>query len=82
MVLIGDADPSFAGVVSADPERSRQGGQQLGLARPYGSVAEMIGAERQRPDGIDAVSIMTPNDRHHAEVFMKCDVAMEQRTFR
>ena len=56
-----------AGVVSADPERSRQGGRAIGLARPYGSVDEMLAAERERADGIEAVAIMTPNDRHYAE---------------
>lgn len=56
-----------AGVVSSDPERSRQGGKQLGLPRPYATLAEMLGVERARPDGIDAVAIMTPNDRHYAE---------------
>jgi len=62
-----------AGVVSSDPDRSRAGGRQLGLPRPYATVAEMLDAERQRADGIDAVAIMTPNDRHHAE----CVAALE-----
>lgn len=57
----------LAGVVSADPERSRQGGRAIGLPRPYGAVEEMLAVERERADGIEAVAIMTPNDRHYAE---------------
>ena len=56
-----------AGVVSSDPERSRRGGRAIGLPRPYGSVEEMLAAESERADGIEAVAIMTPNDRHYAE---------------
>lgn len=56
-----------AGVLSSDPQRSRAVGLSMGLdaARSYGSVAEMLAAERARPDGIDAVAIMTPNDTHY-----------------
>ena len=56
-----------AGVFSSDPARSRAAGVDFGLdaARSYGTVAEMLRAERQRPDGIDAVAIMTPNDTHY-----------------
>jgi predicted dehydrogenase len=54
-------------VFSSDPARSRAAGVLLGLdpARAYGTVAEMLKAEGQRPDGIDAVAIMTPNDTHY-----------------
>jgi predicted dehydrogenase len=56
-----------AGVCSSDPERSRTAGVALGIdpARSYGDVAEMFVRERERPDGIDAVAIMTPNDTHY-----------------
>ena len=56
-----------AGVFSSDPARSRAAGVTLGFAadRSYGTVEEMIAAERQRDDGIDAVAIMTPNDTHY-----------------
>ena len=57
----------LAGVVSSDPERALAGGRELGLARPYATLAQMLDGERGRPDGIDAVAIMTPNDRHYAE---------------
>lgn len=57
-----------AGVFSSDAERSRAAGALLGIddpARSYGSVAEMLAAESQRPDGADAVAIMSPNDTHY-----------------
>jgi predicted dehydrogenase len=56
-----------AGVWSSDPDRSRAAGAELGIdtARSYGDVAEMLVRERARPDGIDALAIMTPNDTHY-----------------
>ncbi len=56
-----------AGVLSSDPGRSREAGIGLGLdaSRCYGTVPEMLRAEAQRSDGIDAVAIMTPNDTHY-----------------
>jgi predicted dehydrogenase len=56
-----------AGVFSSDPTRSREAGIGFGLdaARSYGTVAELLRAERARADGIDAVAIMTPNDTHY-----------------
>ena len=56
-----------AGVFSSDPVRSRAAGAAVGMdpGRSYGNVAEMIAAERARPDGIDGVAIMTPNDTHY-----------------
>lgn len=55
-----------AGALSSTPERSRDSGQALGLApeRCYGSYDEMAEAEAARPDGIQAVSIVTPNHMH------------------
>jgi predicted dehydrogenase len=55
-----------AGVLSADPAKSLEQGRAIGLpvGRAYRSVGEMLGAEAQRPDGIDVVAIMTPNDSH------------------
>jgi predicted dehydrogenase len=56
----------LAGALSADPARARASGAELGLdpARSYGSYAEMFAAERARPDGIEAVAIVTPNHVH------------------
>jgi predicted dehydrogenase len=54
------------GVLSSDPEKSKQAGRELGLDadRMYSSVQEMLEYEASRPDGVDAVAIMTPNDSH------------------
>lgn len=58
-----------AGVVASEPERSRAEGVSIGLPadRAYGSLEEMLDAEAHREDGIDAVAVMTPNDRHHPD---------------
>ena len=55
------------GVLSSNPERSRAAGRALGWAREraYGDVDEMLAAETARPDGVDVVAIMTPNDSHY-----------------
>src|SRR2546428_4449542 len=57
-----------AGALSSDPQRAKESGADLGLARTrvYTSFAEMAAAEAKRPDGIEVVSIVTPNDSHHA----------------
>src|SRR5690242_20972215 len=54
------------GILSSDPDRSKQAGVELGFAsdRLYANVMEMLDAEASRQDGIDAVAIMTPNDSH------------------
>lgn len=55
------------GILTSDPERSKQAGRELGFAsdRLYSDVTEMLDAEVTRKDGIDAVAIMTPNDSHY-----------------
>jgi predicted dehydrogenase len=54
------------GILSSDPDRSKQAGVELGFAsdRLYANVMELLDAEASRQDGIDAVAIMTPNDSH------------------
>ncbi len=54
------------GILSSDPDRSKQAATELGLLkdRLYANVTEMLDAEASREDGIDAVAIMTPNDSH------------------
>jgi predicted dehydrogenase len=54
-----------AGVVSANAEQALANGQNMGLARPYRTVAELLAGERGRGDGAQVVAIMTPNDSHH-----------------
>lgn len=55
-----------AGALSSNPERARASAAELGLdpERSYGSFAEMAKAESKRPDGIEAVAIVTPNNVH------------------
>jgi predicted dehydrogenase len=67
------------GVFSGDPGRSRQAGVELGFAaeRCHGTVRELIDAERQRADGIDAVAIMTPNDTHYEYAAAALDAGLD-----
>lgn len=55
-----------AGCFSSTPERSRASAAELGVApeRAYGTFMEMAERERERADGIDVVSIVTPNHLH------------------
>lgn len=55
-----------AGALSSRPEVARESGKNLGLAedRVYTSYEEMAQAEAARPDGIQAVAIVTPNHMH------------------
>ena len=56
-----------AAALSSDPARSRSAAQDLHIApdRAYGSYAEMAKAEAKRPDRIEVVSIVTPNNMHY-----------------
>ena len=64
-----------AGALSSDPARAKASAAELGLApdRSYGSFAEMAKAEAKRPDGIEAVAIVTPNHMHYpaAKAFLE-----------
>jgi predicted dehydrogenase len=55
-----------AGAFSSSAEVSHRSGQALGLdpGRIYDGYAQMARAEAARPDGIEAVSIVTPNHMH------------------
>lgn len=67
-----------AGALSSDPERARASAAELGLdpERSYGSFAEMAKAEAKRPDGIEAVAIVTPNNVHFpaAKAFLEAGI--------
>jgi len=54
-------------------------GVSLGLdaSRSYGTVAEMLRAEGERDDGIDAVAIMTPNDTHYQYAAAALDAGLD-----
>jgi len=64
-----------AGALSSTPEKSKASGLELGLDedRCYGSYEEMAEKEAARPDGIEAVSIVTPNHVHYpaAKAFLE-----------
>ncbi|MFV0332749.1 MAG: Gfo/Idh/MocA family protein [Tropicimonas sp.] len=72
---IDDRFELVAGALSSTPEKARKSGEALGLdpARSYGSFAEMAEAEATRADGIEAVSIVTPNHVHYpaAKAFLE-----------
>ncbi|WP_250527454.1 Gfo/Idh/MocA family oxidoreductase [Caballeronia sp. GAWG2-1] len=53
--------------LTSDAVRSREAGIALGIVaeRAYGSWQEMLQAEAQRPDRMDVVAVMTPNDSHY-----------------
>lgn len=55
-----------AGALSSKPELAKASAADLHIAedRAYGSFEEMIAAEKQRPDGIQAIVIVTPNHMH------------------
>ncbi|MBF2734553.1 MAG: Gfo/Idh/MocA family oxidoreductase, partial [Betaproteobacteria bacterium AqS2] len=63
---IDDRYELVAGCLASDPERAHASAAELGIAaeRSYGDFAEMAKAEAGREDGIDAVSIVTPNHVH------------------
>jgi predicted dehydrogenase len=55
-----------AGALSASPEKATRSGAALGLdpARAYPDLAAMVAGETGRPDGVEAVAIVTPNHAH------------------
>ena len=67
-----------AGALSADAENARLSGADLGLPpeRCYADYAEMARREAKRPDGIEAVVIVTPNHLHHpvAKAFLNAGI--------
>lgn len=64
-----------AGCFSRDPKRNAQTAQQYGLPedRTYATYQEMAEKEAARPDGINFVSIVTPNHLHYeiAKAFLE-----------
>lgn len=63
---IDDRFELVAGALSSTPEKSAASADALGIRRSYGSFEEMALAEAARDDGIEAVSIVTPNHVHAA----------------
>ncbi|MEE5124839.1 Gfo/Idh/MocA family oxidoreductase [Pseudomonas alliivorans] len=56
----------IAGAFDIDPERGRAFGEQLGIdtERCYSDYLRLIEQEARRPDGIEALSVATPNGTH------------------
>ncbi|RCS25132.1 gfo/Idh/MocA family oxidoreductase [Phyllobacterium salinisoli] len=75
---IDDQYELVAGALSSDPARARASALELGIApdRAYGSFEEMAKAEAARPDGIEAVAIVTPNHMHApaAKAFLEAGI--------
>src|SRR3569623_1570639 len=73
----GDYD-LVAGALSSRPEVAMESGKNIGLApeRSYTSYEEMAKKEAARPDGIEAVSIVTPNNVHYgpAKAFLEAGI--------
>lgn len=63
---IDDRYELVAGALSSTPEKSRASGEALGLARIYDDFKSMAIREARLKDGIEAVSIVTPNHVHFA----------------
>jgi predicted dehydrogenase len=67
-----------AGALSSDRKRALASAKELNLDpdRSYASYEEMAKAEAKRPDGIEAVSIVTPNFMHApvAAAFLKAGI--------
>ena len=68
----------IAGALSSDAKRSLASGAELGLSpdRCYRSFADMAKIEAAREDGIEAVSIVTPNHMHYpaAKAFLEAGI--------
>jgi len=67
-----------AGALSSDPTRAAESAAELGISadRSYASFADMAIAESAREDGIQAVSIVTPNHLHFpvAKAFLEAGI--------
>ncbi len=63
---VDDQYELVAGALSSTPEKARRSGEALFLAadRIYDDYESMAKAEAKRADGIEAVSIVTPNHMH------------------
>src|SRR4051794_11952988 len=75
---IDDQFELVAGAFASDPDRARASAKELGIAddRAYGSFEEMARSEAARPDGIEAISFVTPNHMHGpvAKTFLEAGI--------
>jgi predicted dehydrogenase len=67
-----------AGALSSEKQRAIDSALELGIVREraYGSFEDMAESEAKRPDGIEAVAIVTPNYMHAApaKLFLEAGV--------
>jgi predicted dehydrogenase len=67
-----------AGALSASPDKAMRSAAAIGLApdRSYPDFTTMARSEAARPDGIEAVAIVTPNHQHApvAEAFLQAGI--------
>ncbi|WP_280155985.1 Gfo/Idh/MocA family oxidoreductase [Piscinibacter sp. XHJ-5] len=65
-----------AGALSSEPGKALRSAQAIGLARAYPDFHTMAREEAARPDGIEVVAIVTPNDQHApaAEAFLRAGI--------
>jgi predicted dehydrogenase len=70
---IDDRFELVAGALSSTPEKAQASGKALGLPRIYDDFKQMAIREARLKDGIEAVSIVTPNHMHFpaAREFLK-----------
>lgn len=75
---IDDHYELVAGALASDPDRAKASAAELHIPpdRAYGNFEEMAQAERARDDGIDVVSIVTPNHVHYpvAKTFLEAGI--------
>lgn len=67
-----------AGVFGRDQETSADVARDLGVDRVYRDHREMAAAESARPDGVDVVTVATPNDSHFeiARTFLEAGISV------
>ncbi len=65
-----------AGALSSTPDKALRSAAALGLARGYADFRTRAREEAARPDGIEAVAIVTPNDQHApaAQAFLEAGI--------
>lgn len=68
----------IAGALSSDPQRASESASDLGISseRSYANFADMAASESSRDDGIQVVSIVTPNHLHvpAAKAFLEAGI--------
>lgn len=67
-----------AGALSSTPEKALRSGRAIGLeaGRTYADYNEMARKEAQREDGVEVVSIVTPNNEHMAAALAFIDTGV------